>query len=435
MKTFCCALFVSAAFVSTQAPPAGYASWLRALPPTAAAVAVVPGPGGASRVWFDGTDLVLDDATGQRSLLTFATPVFGAFTLPVGNGAVLFGESSGGGIWLVPLNGPAPLQPLATIVLPYDAAMLTGTLAVVSAKTSGFPGQDNDLLGLDLTTGAVTPLARIPGSSGPVAVSSAGDLYYATASLAFPAPPGQTALLRFRRGVLLHALATHRVLGPGHAAIVMTGIDSASDLAFDDDHDVLFVDWYQGAIGEIDDADGATPTRKTLISYPALQPSAVGVQFVAAAGPGVFEPFQPAAGQLHVHESDYAGTSRLRSVLAAPASLASTSASPIPAGAFILVVAHGPANGAGLIAIGLPHPPAPIAIAVPGFEQPLQWEASLLAPANAHFVTFDASGTAILSLSNPGFSPALAVLAQAAFVSATGGVIGATTPFQVLLGP
>ncbi|MCA8950107.1 MAG: hypothetical protein KDE27_11440 [Planctomycetes bacterium] len=431
---------LSAAFVTAglraQLLPEGYDSAVTSLPPSANNV-LTWSPG--LTIWFDGTDLVLDGLGQHVTLLRFAVPVFGSFTLRADPGHVLFGESSMGNLWLVPVNGNSPTQPLANLPFNFDAVMLSNGIAIVSAKTGGFGSAFNDLHVLDLQTGNTQQLAMLPGASGPVAVDRVGDLWYATASQSFPTPSGQTDLLRFPRALVDQAIANQQVLGSSHAHTVVGGLDSASDLEFDNDGDLLFVDWYNATVGEIDDARGPNPTPKVLVDHGGTALSAASLAFREpgnAPSGSVFEPFQPTlAGDLFVHETTFGTLSQLRTIRPHTATLTASAPQPLPAGPFTLQVADGPANGTGLIAIGLTGVGSVAAFPIAGFEQPAIWDVGLLQPANTWFVSFDATGRATLPLANPGFAPALAIAAQSAFLDAAGVTIGATAPAVVLLGP
>lgn len=430
-KTFSLiALLTTALAAPGQTLPAGYDSTTAPIAPGASNLLSLTGPHAGATVWFDGSDVVFRGSGLQRPLLHFASPVFGSFLVQVGSNHVLFGESSTGGIWLVSLHGAPPLQPIANLALNYDAAMLSPTLAVVSAKTGGFGTADNDLYVVDTTNGATQHLAALPGASGPVAIR--GDLFYATASLTFPTPPGQTSILRFARPTLMQAINTQQVLGLANAHVVLTGLDSASDLALDDDDDLFFVDWFQSAIGEIDDVSGPSPSAKTFADYAGASSSPTGLQFLPTTLLGAFEPFGGFHGTLRVHESDFGSVNRARSVVGNRASLTASVANPIPAGAFSLQIDGGPANGLGLVAIALPGGFGLHQVSVAGFEQPLAWHSGLLQPANTHFVSFGANGSANLTLANPGFVPHQGILAQGAFVDAAAAVIGAT-PHRLLV--
>ena len=428
-----CLLLLLAATLRAQLLPDGYQSQVRTLPVAAGNVLTLPG---GHVVWFDGTDLVLSSPNVPlRSVLHFATPVFGSFTIAADANTLLFGEGSTHGLWLVPLNGVPPTAPLTTLTLNYDAVVYAPGRVIVSAKTGGFPAPDNDLVAVDLVTGQTQVVARLPGSSGPLALSAQGDLYYATASLAFPTPPGQTTVLRFRRPVVDQALATQQVLGLAHSELVLSGLDSAADLAFDDDGDLLFTDWYTNTVGELNDADGTAPWRSNLVDYTGASVGATSVQFAAANAPGVFEPFQRAAGTLWVHESAFATASQLREVQAARPAVACSVANPVPTGLFVLQATQGPRGGFGLFALGWAPATGGAPMAVPGFEQPLFWDSALHAAFATWLVGFDAAGSATLALHNPGIVPLQSFVTQTAFVDANGSVLGSTAPLVLQLPP
>ncbi|HEU4420453.1 MAG TPA: hypothetical protein VFT55_16065, partial [Planctomycetota bacterium] len=216
---------------------------------------------------------------------------------------------------------------------------------------------------------------------------------------------------------------------------VVAGLDSAGDLAFDDDGDLLFVDWFNSRIGEISDAAGHSPTTAApLADYGLAAVFPTTLQFVPGNGSGVFEPFQPANGSLLVHETDFTAISRTRRLRAAPADLSATTGSPIPAGPFALTVANGPNLGLGIVAVAFGATPGTFTLQVPGFEQPLAWSHALVSTPMLATIAFDSGGAAALPLVNPGFGPATAATAQVVFVSAAG-MLGATAPLALLLGP
>jgi hypothetical protein len=406
-----------AAPLSSQQLSAGYADQITTLAPTAGNVHVLPGGGIVS---FDGTKLVIDE-TGQptRTLLQLSAFAFGSFTVDAGPGRLLFGESSTNNVWLVPLAGPAPTTPLANVVFNYDAALLDAQRAIVSAKRTGFGDPNNDLVVIDLTTGSVQLLASLPGASGPVTVAANGDVYYATGSLAFPVPAGQAAIVRLRRPSVDLALQQQSVLTIADAEIVIAGLDVASDMCFDDDGDLLFVDWFNNEVGEVNDATGTSAwLGEPLIEYGASTGAAT-VQFHRATGHAVFEPFQPAAGRLIVHETDFFSTSSLRTVKSRRPAVASSPASPIPAGTFTLQVADGPANGIGIVLLSPWVLPGSIALPLPGNEAPLHLSPAVLLGALPLLASFDAQCAASVSFWNPGFRPGLWLTTQSVFIDET----------------
>lgn len=389
-------------------------------------------------VTFDGLQ-VQATMPGQapQTLLTLSAFRFGSFLLPVGNSHVLFGctgLTGGDAVWLVPLQGPAPAQPLAALAFNYDAALLDAGRALVSARTGGFSAPDNELWVLDLATGGLQRIASIAGASGPVAIAGNGDVYYATGFAGFPTPPGTCSVMRFPRAVIDAAIANNQLLGMPQVQTIAAGLDAAGDLCFDDDGDLLFVDWFNGRIGEISDAASASPTVvPNVVDFATAGVYPTTVQFVAGAQAGVFEPFQPANGALYVFETDYVAAAALRRVESRPATLLANASSPAPAGPLPLVVTAGPANGLGLLAFGVGAPGGPTALAVPGFEAPLLWDAALLPnPVLLPFV-FDATGGAVVTLQNPGFATPFAALVQIALVS-TQARLGATAALPLTIG-
>jgi len=384
--------------------------------------------------WFDGTTL-WHDVPGQPSqpLLQLPNGVFGSFTIDVGNDRLLFGENSTGDLWLVPKNGPAPTQPLANLTFNYDAVAFDADHALVSAKTTGFATNDNDVVLVDLTTGATQNVAVLPGASGPLAIDDDGDVYYATSSLAFPTPAGSADVLRFPRALVDQAVANQAVLTGSDAQLVIGGLDAASDLAFDDDGDLFFSDYVNLRIGEIDGATGANAgAPHTLVDYAAASVGAATLQFVpGAGGPQRFEPFQPTGGQLVVFETDYFSQSRLRVLDARRPTLASSVPSPIPTGDFDLVTTNGPANGIGLLALTAGAPVGEVAITLGGYEQPLIVDGTMVGAAVA-FVVFDATGQTTLTIPNPGFATAIDATAQVVAFSVDD-ALGTTAPLLLQL--
>lgn len=425
----CAALF--AASPAAQTLPEGFATQVASLSPVATLPQVLAN---GDLVWFDGDELLLE-AQGQPpvTLLQLPSSTFGAFTLQIDAQRVLWADSIANTLWLVPLAGPAPAAPLASVAFPYDAVRFDAQRVVLSAKTGGFATPDNDLLVLDLSTGALQPFASLPGASGPVTIAPNGDLYYATASLAFPTPPGQTSVLRLRRPVVDAALLAGTVLGVADAELVFAGLDAAGDMVLDDDGDLLFTDWFQNQLGEIHDATGPSPWRGApLVDY-GVAPGAASLQFVPGAALGEFEPFQPGGDRLLVWETDYFSTNSLRSLAPQQPATASSVAAPIPAGAVTFTVGDGPANGFGLLAIALDGTPGVTAFAIPGFEQTLPWSDVLTGTMLLWPAPFDAQGSFAVPLASPGFATPTAATVQAVLVS-TANVLGASAPLPVTFG-
>jgi hypothetical protein len=147
-------------------------------------------------VVYHGGRIVLHAASGSRVLAVFAPPVFGSFLALAPDGrSYFFGESSSGGIYIVPGDGSGPTD-FDHIALNFDLALAPATapatvrgLAFVSAPgpkrnaihlLDGDPAQPNDVV-----------IAGIPGFSGPLAFDPDGNLYYATSAADFSAEGGE----------------------------------------------------------------------------------------------------------------------------------------------------------------------------------------------------------------------------------------------------
>jgi hypothetical protein len=427
----CCA-----APAAAQTLAEGYRSHERALPDRAHSVLVLD----AQRtVYFTGDELVLDDARTRRVLLRTATQVFGSFTIRIDRLRLLFGETAidgSGRVWEVPLHG-APRR-LADIAFNYDAVLWSEHIALVSAKTRGFPAPDNDIMALDLRTGALDTVAVVSGASGPLAVDRAGSVYYATASPIIPTPPGTVDVVRYSAAQIAGAL------GPGHLTLAdadrrYAGLDAAGRLALDDDGDLFVSVLFFGQSGvrneivEIDDIAAASPRAHRLLDLAPTPFAGGGLQFLPgnATAASSFEPFQPAGGgELVVHEPDFAtGASQLRTITAARATTTITPHGTIPPGPFTIATDGGPAGGVGMLLLGAGHGEE-LALSVPGFEQRLFLAPMIAIPLPA---AFDGSGRAARTLRNPGPIVPIELRTQTLFVDAGRRVLGSAAPLAFVL--
>lgn len=419
-----------------QQPVEGLTGSAQALPPTVSQTLATS----SGLITFDGTNVQLTPpGMSPQTLLTVSGLAFGSFLLQTSTNRVLFGHTGPGpagssdAVWSLPLQGPAPAQPLAMVPFNYDATMLTPNTVLLSARLGGFAAASNELVALDLTTGSTQVVASVPGASGPVAVAANGDIFYATGYAGFPPLPGTAEVLRFPRQQFDAAIASSTVLGLADAQSVMSGLDAVGDFAFDDDGDLLFVDWWNGRVSEISDAAGQ-PWLALVIDYGAASVTATALQFVPGSAHGDFEPFQPPNGTLLVHETDYTTMSQLRSLTTATATVSVAPGTTLGAGPFTLSVAGGPSLGIGVVALAAGVSPNTVPLQVPGFEQRLWWNAALTTGPILVTVAFDAVGHAALTASSPGFAPAVPATLQVAFVAANG-VLGATGALGILLGP
>lgn len=418
------------ASASAQQLQSGYSTNLRTLPVAASNVLVLPAPTGGT-VWFDGNDLVWQPSTGPTHvLLPNASQWFAGFTALIDAHHVLFGAANGD-VWLVPLPGRGLPRFLANLPLCYDAVVFAPGLALVSAKTGGFTAADNDIIAIDVASGATRWLARLPGASGPVEVDPAGNLLYATASLQFPPPAGGTSVLRFRRDVVDTALRQQHVLTIAQADVVATGLDAAGDLVCDADFDLFCVDWIANRVIEIDDIDRGNAARRDLLFQGATGPSIVTLQLLPGTSSAQFEPLQPAGDTLWIHEASFGASSQLRGIQAQRPVTAVPAT--IPAGAFAVTTTAGPPHGQALVAVGLAPSGPEATLAVGGFEQLLWWQPAMQLAIGTFLVAFDARGQATLQLVNPGLQPAILGGVQVACVDAAMAVVGSAAPVTLVL--
>jgi hypothetical protein len=374
-------------------------------------------------VYFEGRDLVYAGPT-RVVLLHFASPVFASFTVRLDAGTLLFGESSTHSVWSVPLPGGGMPRQLATVPFNYSAAAYGNTHALISAQRSG--GTENDVVALDLSTGAIDVIAVVPGFSGPVVLDAAGNLYYATAA-------ATADVVRFP------AARVRGAFGPGHltladAEVVARGLPAAATLALDGDQDLFVGDWATPSVIELSDVDRPQPRRTTLVDMRGTDWSPGALQFVAGRSAHVFEAFQPeSGGQLVVHEATLAGASRLRELSPARAAASVQPGTPVPSGPFALLLAGGAKNGVGLLALQIARSPLESPVALPGFEAPLPWADALLQPAAVLPVALDAAGAAGFRAFNPGLAPAVPLVCQFAFLDAAGIKVGSSAPLPLAL--
>ncbi|MBI4603438.1 MAG: hypothetical protein HY721_15915 [Planctomycetes bacterium] len=135
-----------------------------------------------------------------RVLATFDPPVFGSFIVPSPAGdALVFGESSQGGVYSVPLGGGAPVL-VDSIRFNFDLAFDPEGRGFVSA-----PGlarwNSIRLLDADPAAESREVVIDLEGYSGPLAFDREGDLYYGTAKA------GPQSLILFARGQVEAALS------------------------------------------------------------------------------------------------------------------------------------------------------------------------------------------------------------------------------------
>lgn len=258
-------------------------------------------------VAYDGLNVELRSAAGVLlgRYASFRTPSFASFiTISSDEQTILFGESTVGRVWSVPVAGGAPVLQ-ATLPFNFDATFdpADSTRAYVSAGTASFGTNSVHLV--DLAAQLEFEVARVSGFSGPIAADSNGDVLLGVLPSSFPFPADETEVVRFPAALLDGSV----LLTEADATPVVTGLDGNSSLAFDLFADQLFVaETNTGASGNatlfsVHRADGA------LIDVVAeASRFAGGLEAVNAGAGTVFGPYQAPLASMRYTVSDCFGS-------------------------------------------------------------------------------------------------------------------------------
>jgi len=340
------------------------------------ALAALPYPGGAATATladgrvlsFDGTTITLNraDGTALTTLHTYPGFSYPSFLLldPSETFAVA-GESSGQTLTRVELDGSGSTV-LTTLTYNYDAAFEDATRLIVSAATCGF-GCGNDLVRVDINTGATTFLAQVSGPSGPVTLDPAGNLYYATVDGNFPPTPGFTSVI----GWSASQLTGDSLLTEADATTIATGFNGASALVCDAATGGLFLsenDFMTGSnvIFQVISERATSPALVTGSIFNSI----TNLEVIAGSGPAVFAPYQPSSGgNLRYNTTDFFSVFQRNGISPQRPSLAFSSTG--PGGAASLDLELAPPLSLGLIGYGpsagfsFPESAFPIPASVP----------------------------------------------------------------------
>jgi len=261
-----------------------------------------------NRVVYDGSIVWLEQDDGTvLATLGSTLPSFASFVEadPTGTFA-LFGESTNGVIFRVPLAGGA-IVPLTTLPLNYNLVYEAGNAtALVSAATCGF-GCGNEIYRLDVTTGATSLVANVTGPSGPLAFAANGDLHYAVQVDTFPTPPGSIDLVRWTAAQIANGPFP---LTLAQASVFAPGLDGGAYMAFDPEFGHLFVteSVYLGtsSVTEIDRFGAVVGPAASSIDFLGK------VELFDAPGAGVMSAWQPSGARLQYRTTDFnQGTSQI----------------------------------------------------------------------------------------------------------------------------
>jgi len=369
-------------------------------------------PTASVRTLANGDSIVFDGASVRRvdpagatlaTLKTFTPSVFPSFVAIAPDQATAYvGESSNNDVWSVPLDGSGAPSVLTNLVFSYDACFDANGDLIVSAATCGF-GCGNDIVRVDLPSGATTQLAHVSGASGPVAMDALGNLYYGEQG-GFAPPPGSLRVLVFSAA----ALAGPLPLSDANALTWSTGWDGASSLLVDPGTQRLYLCENNSvtAAAAVWQVLGSSKSSSRKLYQGAAGPFSGGLDLRGVQPRAQFLPYQPAAGgELSLSETDFFANETVRVGIepARPvAALSGPGAS--GAGAFTWSIDGGAPSGWVLAAIGLSstYDPLESAVLIPGLAPlftGLELATTQFLPV---FLPLDAQGSLDYAGHNPG---------------------------------
>jgi hypothetical protein len=364
-------------------------------------------PGGVVRELSDGRLLAFDgqfvrlfaaDGTPLQTLADLGANFFtGALAVDPGEQFAVVGETSLGDLFRVELDGSGHSL-LTNLFFNYDATFGPDGDLFVSAAVGGF-GTGADVVRVDPDTGATQFVAHVAGSSGPLALDAAGNLFYATVSASFPAPLGSTDVLLWTAAQVDSGL----LLDESDALVFGAGFDGATALVCDRTTGDLFLAEasFGSGVNRIVRVVGSAGVSPVLVEGEPFQWMTVA-QYFDGTGPAIFAPFQPASGRGLVFEhTDFATFDRRLDLEPLRPSLQLTGPGTVGAGSFALEFSGCAPGGSCLIFFGpsaLVGPEVALPLALPLFVA-LDLGTAIAAP---FLLPVDGNGEAQLAAYNPG---------------------------------
>jgi hypothetical protein len=356
-------------------------------------------PGG-DFVTFDGTRVERWNSQGVlvQNLGTLPASTFPSFVVAEPSGAaVVIGESTNHELYRVPTDGSGP-TPLAFFFFNYDGAFSPSGELYVSGAAGGF-GQGNDIFRVELPSGVLHPVAHVAGPSGPIAFDAAGNLYYATQGIGFPAPADSTDVIRWNAFELPLGNLTEL-----DAVTLCSGLDGGGSLAVEPLSQRVY-------LAETSFLFGTNFVRR-IGNTPAASPIVVdtgslsihSLHFVAGAGPATFDAFQPANGSRMVYgATDFFSASQRCEVRPARPQLSLSGPGLTGPGTVTLTVTGGVPGGSAYLLHCAQSSllPGEVPVQFPTFllHTPFVLSAARRVP---FYIPADAGGTSVYQIYNPG---------------------------------
>ena len=327
--------------------------------------AVLPYPGSSATrtlsngdvVTFNGTSIDRYDASGLliTNLGSFASFMFsGCMAIAPDESYAIVGETSNNDIFKVALDGSG-MSVLANIVFNADAAFAPNGELFVSAATCGFCGF-NEIIEVDVLTGAQRKIADLDGPSGPITFDALGNLYYATIDPVFPSPPASTDVLIFMAADVATAdcnLGT--CLTEANAIPYAQGYDGGSALEYDVTTGYVYMleNNFGSGVNRVWCLTGGAPNFSDVLVEGTPSNWMSNLEFFAGASPATFEAYQPAGGAtLHYSSTDFGSFSARNAVTPQRASIAITGPGATGPGPGAVEITGGVPGGAALLFYG-----------------------------------------------------------------------------------
>ncbi|MFT4709041.1 MAG: hypothetical protein ACI8Q9_000157 [Planctomycetota bacterium] len=327
--------------------------------------AALPYPGSSSTrtltngdiVTFNGSSIDLYDANGVlvNNLGGFASPVFGGcLAIAPDETYVIVGETSTNDIFKVAIDGSG-MTLLTNMVFNSDATFAPNGDLYISAATCGFCSI-NEIIQVDVITGAQRKIADLAGPSGPITFDALGNLYYATIDPVFPSPAGSTDVLIFLAADVAAAdCNTGTCLTEVDAIPYAQGYDGASALEYDVTTGYVYMleNNFGSGVNRIWRLTGGAPNFSDILVEGTTSNWMGNLEFFTTGSAATFAPYQPNTGAvLNYSSTDFGSFSARSSVKPKRASIAITGPGATGAGAGAVEVTDGVPGGAAIFFFG-----------------------------------------------------------------------------------
>ncbi len=261
---------------------------------------------------FDGQEVRRVSSDGSSALVLHTFPVadfVGILAIDPSESFAVVGFANGtGDIYTVDLTVGGATH-LVNLTFNYDAKFAPDGWLAVSAPSQ--IGGQNGIHRIDIGTGNLTEIVRVPGPSGPFDFDASGNLYYAPATFTFPTPLGEAQILLFTAAKIA-ALGSQQTLLEADGIQVFFGFDGIVSMLIDRAAFRIYIS---------ENNFGTGINRVRLVGdSPALSPilwdgpafEATSLESISSPkGGAAFERFQPASGgALHFSSTDFVTATR-----------------------------------------------------------------------------------------------------------------------------